>query len=81
VALRRSIALGSTLIDWDQNSCIQVEDSFLVCSLGEKLAAATGPAPATLPTAAQPPIALAPLPEYRNENEALICKLSQKTEF
>lgn len=32
--VRRSIAWGSTLVNWKLDSCIKVSDAFLICSLG-----------------------------------------------
>jgi NDP-sugar pyrophosphorylase family protein len=37
-AIRRSIAWGGTLINWHLNSCIQVADSFLMCSFAKRIA-------------------------------------------
>jgi NDP-sugar pyrophosphorylase family protein len=31
--VRNSIALGSTLVNWESNSCLKVPDEFLLCSL------------------------------------------------
>jgi len=37
--VRRSIAWGSTLVNWKLNSCIKVSDAFLLCPLGRQRSA------------------------------------------
>lgn len=53
--VRSSIAWGSTLINWERGSCLQVADEFLLCSLETKRALPIGTrkfAPTSLPLSA-----------------------------
>lgn len=43
ISVHKSLAAGSTLINWENDSCLQVPDAFLLCSLGERRFAADTP--------------------------------------
>ncbi len=46
--IRNSIAWGSTLINWERDSCLRVPDAFLLCSReSQRVSPAPAPAPAT----------------------------------
>jgi hypothetical protein len=50
--VRNSIAWGSTLINWERDSCLKVPDSFLLCSREPRHARPVpGQTPAPVPTA------------------------------
>ncbi len=42
ISLQDSLALGSTLVNWKNNSCLRVPDAFFLCSLAERRLAYDG---------------------------------------
>jgi len=51
--IRNSIAWGSTLVNWQRDSCLKVPDSFLLCSREPRRAR---PVPASTPAPVQAPV-------------------------
>ena len=49
VANRNSIAWGSTLVNWESDSCLEVPDEFLLCSLDAPRARSTAPKTSAMP--------------------------------
>ena len=43
ICVQHSLASGSTLLDWQNGSCLQVPDAFFLCSLNQRDFAATTP--------------------------------------